>query len=190
MFFSLLPASATLTGSGATSYTWQTPSGPVFSSVAVVSPTANTTYTLLGSNGVCTSSTTISITVIPAPIIPAPVLEHIKQKSDKIVLTNPLPLQEITSPVTVAGYARGNWFFEASFPVVIVNWDGLIIGQGIATADGEWMTQDFVPFTASIEFKNNQYDTNRTGLLILKKDNPSGLSENDDSLEIPIIFTK
>ena len=65
------PASATLTGSGATSYTWQTPSGPVFSSVAVVSPTANTTYTLFGTNGVCTNSTTISITVIPPPIISA-----------------------------------------------------------------------------------------------------------------------
>ncbi|MCW3078235.1 MAG: conserved repeat domain protein [Bacteroidetes bacterium] len=65
------PASATLTGSGATSYTWQTPSGNIVGSTTVVSPTTTTTYTLLGSNGACTGSTTIQITVNPAPVVSA-----------------------------------------------------------------------------------------------------------------------
>src|SRR6185295_9517992 len=65
------PASVTLTGSGATSYTWQTPSGPIIATTIAVSPTVNTTYTLFGMSGACTSSTTIGITVGTPPTISA-----------------------------------------------------------------------------------------------------------------------
>lgn len=107
-------------------------------------------------------------------------------KADKIILDNPRPNQEISSPLKIAGQARGTWFFEASFPVFLVDWDGLIIAQGIATAQDDWMTEDFVPFEATLEFEKPSYKNN--GGLILKKDNPSGLPEYDDALEIPIFF--
>lgn len=103
-----------------------------------------------------------------------------------IRVSTPRPNQIISSPLIIEGEARGNWFFEASFPVVLTNWDGLIIAQGIATAKGDWMTTGFVPFTATLTFKNPTYKNN--GSLILKKDNPSGLPQNDNALEIPIIF--
>lgn len=110
------------------------------------------------------------------------------EKNDLIRLTSPLPGAILTSPVTITGEARGNWFFEASFPVFITDWDGKIIAQGTATAQSDWMTTDFVPFTATLTFTtadiSGQYSDK--GTLILKKDNPSGLSENDDALEIPI----
>lgn len=109
-------------------------------------------------------------------------------KSDKIKLTSPLPGAVIKSPLTVKGEARGSWFFEASFPVILTNWDGLIIAEGIATAEGDWMTTEFVPFTARLEFKIPEYKNN--GFLILKKDNPSGLPEYDDALEIPVLFSR
>ena len=92
----------------------------------------------------------------------------------------------------LTGQARGYWYFEASFPIVLTNWDGLIIAEGYATADGDWMTEEFVPFTASLEFTNpyeeGQPDFMKRGSLILQKDNPSGLPENDNALEIPIYF--
>ena len=92
----------------------------------------------------------------------------------------------IESPLEISGEARGTWFFEGSFPVILTNWDGLIIAETYATAEGEWMTEDFVPFTATIEFeKPDLYDR---GSLILQKDNPSGLSEFDDAYEIQIKF--
>ena len=103
-----------------------------------------------------------------------------------IRVSTPRPNQIISSPLIIEGEARGNWFFEASFPVVLTDWDGLIIAQGVATAKGDWMTTDFVPFTATLTFKNPTYKNN--GALILKKDNPSGLPQNDNALEIPIIF--
>ncbi len=113
-------------------------------------------------------------------------------KSDLIVLDEPLAGGSVTSPLVISGRARGSWFFEASFPISIVDWDGRIIAEHYATAEGEWMTTDFVPFTATIEFESpagTESFMNR-GSLILKKDNPSGLPEHDDALEIPIYFAQ
>ena len=106
-----------------------------------------------------------------------------------IRVTAPLAGVTITSPVTVIGKARGSWFFEASFPIVVVDWDGKIIGEGHAQAESSWMTTDFVPFTATISFTPDTTVSTR-GALILRKDNPSGLFTNDAALEIPIVFQK
>jgi hypothetical protein len=107
-----------------------------------------------------------------------------KGQANIIELVHPLPGQKVSSPLTVTGRARGTWFFEGSFPVILANWDGLIISQVPAQAQGEWMTEEFVPFSATLTFDQQQvYDR---GSLILKKDNPSGLPEYDDALEIPV----
>lgn len=114
------------------------------------------------------------------------------EKQDLIRLTSPQPTAVVESPLTITGEARGYWFFEASFPVVITDWDGRIIAEHFAQAQGDWMTEEFVPFTAEINFESpyseGDPDFMRNGTLILQKDNPSGLPENDDALEIPIIF--
>lgn len=109
-------------------------------------------------------------------------------KADLIRIDSPRPNQIISSPVIIKGQARGNWFFEASFPVVLTNWDGLIIAQGIATAQSDWMTADFVPFVATLTFTVDKNTYNNKGTLILRKDNPSGLPEHDDTLEIPVVL--
>jgi len=112
------------------------------------------------------------------------------EKANIIRLDSPRPNQIIQSPLLIKGQARGNWFFEASFPVFLVNWDGLIIAQGIAQAKSDWMTTDFVPFEATIAFVVDKDVYSTRGSLILKKDNPSGLPEHDDAMEIPIVFQK
>jgi hypothetical protein len=104
-----------------------------------------------------------------------------------IILDYPQPEQNISSPLKLTGRARGTWFFEASFPVILTNWDGLIIAETHATALSDWMTEDFVEFEATIDFENDNTVSNR-GSLILQKDNPSGLPENDDALEITVFF--
>jgi hypothetical protein len=114
------------------------------------------------------------------------VLESETEVNENIHLSNPIANTIITSPLVIKGEARGTWFFEASFPVILTNWDGLIIAEGIATAEGEWMTTDFVPFIATLNFTKPDYGNN--GFLILKKDNPSGLPEHDDALEIQVKF--
>ena len=111
---------------------------------------------------------------------------NVSDKSNLIRLLSPLPNQSVTSPLVITGEARGNWFFEASFPVFLTDWDGRIIAQGIATAKSEWMTTEFVPFEATLTFSVDKAAYSNRGTLILKKDNPSGLPEHDDALEIPL----
>jgi hypothetical protein len=94
----------------------------------------------------------------------------------------------ISNPVKLSGKARGTWYFEASFPIDVVDWDGRIIGQGVAQANGDWMTEDFVPFTASIKFENATSTYSKKATLVLKKDNPSGDRERDASLEVPVVL--
>ncbi len=104
-----------------------------------------------------------------------------------VKLTSPTDGQEIQSPLTVEGEASGSWFFEGDFPVILTDWDGRIIAQGIATAEGDWMTENYVPFKATLEFTPDTTVSNR-GSLILKKDNPSGLPQYDDAFEITVFF--
>ena len=105
--------------------------------------------------------------------------------SDLIRVTQPQPNASITSPVIIEGRARGNWFFEASFPVRIVDANGRTLGSGAAQAQGNWMTTEFVPFRIVLDYS---VPTTTRGTLILEKDNPSGLRENARELRIPIVF--
>lgn len=114
------------------------------------------------------------------------VIAGVTDMDDMIRVSSPAINSKIKSPLVIKGEARGNWFFEASFPVILTNWDGLIIAEGYATAEGEWMTTDFVPFTSTITFTKPSYG--ERGFLILKKDNPSGLPEHDAAIEIPVFF--
>lgn len=107
------------------------------------------------------------------------------EKTDLIRTNNPRPNQKITSPLLVTGEARGYWFFEASFPVEIYDSNNNLLGIGVAQAQGEWMTTDFVSFSVTLQFSTSPTPT---GTLILKRDNPSGLPENDDQLIIPVLF--
>jgi len=107
------------------------------------------------------------------------------EKRDLIVLESVQPNEKITSPITLKGRARGYWYFEASFPVEVLDGNGNKIGQGLATAQDEWMTEDFVPFEAPVTFTT---PTTANGTLVLHKDNPSGLPEHDDKLLIPVTF--
>lgn len=111
------------------------------------------------------------------------------EKTDLIRINTPRPNQIVSSPLVITGEARGNWFFEASFLVFLTDWDGRIIAQGIAQAKGDWMTTNFVPFEAVLTFTVDKDVYSNKGSLILKKDNPSGLPQNDDALEIPILIT-
>jgi hypothetical protein len=106
--------------------------------------------------------------------------------SDLIRVNSPRPGDAIQNPLRITGEARGTWYFEASFPVVLVNWDGLTIAEGHAEALGEWMTESFVPFVSTLHFTLATSTPSNRATLILKKDNPSGLPENDKSFEIPV----
>ncbi len=106
--------------------------------------------------------------------------------NDLIKVNQPKPNATITSPCQIDGQARGYWFFEATFPIILTDDQGNILATNHATAQNDWMTTEFVPFSGEIIF-TKPTSTNQ-GQLILKKDNPSGLSEYDDQIVIPVTF--
>lgn len=106
--------------------------------------------------------------------------------SPLIEIAEPYPNTTTSNPITLSGTARGYWFFEANAPVVVANWDGLIIGEGYITADDEWMTEDFVPFSGTVSYTLPADSYSASGTVIFKRSNPSDLPENDAAVEIPV----
>lgn len=121
--------------------------------------------------------------------------EELPREEDKITYTNasediitvesPLPGSVTGKEFLIVGEARGNWYFEASFPVTILDKDGNKLVETHAEAQSEWMTTNFVNYRADIVVPE-AYIGEAT--VVLHKDNPSGLSENDASVSYPIVI--
>lgn len=109
---------------------------------------------------------------------------QVTEKQNLIKVTTSLA-GALTSPLEITGEARGTWYFEASFPVRIYDANNVLLGFGIAQAQGDWMTENFVPFKATLSFT---HPATEKGFLVLEKDNPSGLPEHADELRIPVHF--
>ncbi len=103
----------------------------------------------------------------------------------EVVIDTPAEGALVTSPLTVSGKARGNWFFEANLPATLKDANGKILVQKGMTATSDWMTTDFVPFTGTLEFAPPETEM---GSLVISKDNPSGDPANDSSVAIPVRF--
>jgi len=107
--------------------------------------------------------------------------------SNEIVVSQPQANAIISGTIQVMGQARGQWFFEAVFPVQLINENEELISQTQAHAQEDWTTENFVPFEAQIEVPAG-FSGNAT--LILRRDNPSGLPEYDRELRIPVKIIK
>ncbi len=110
-------------------------------------------------------------------------ISAILEKDNVIRVLSPLPNATVSSPLVVSGMARGVWFFEGSFPIELSFGTGTTPVIAIATAGAPWMTEEFVPFTATLVFDDA---VKRGAVITFKKDNPSGLTEYDDSLSFSL----
>jgi len=131
---------------------------------------------LNGNNNVISTTTSNNIPVTPG-----------QSGEGMIKITVPAPNQFVASPLRVAGEAKGGWYFEASAPVKILDANGKTLGEGFVTAQGEWMTENFVPFEGTLKFTT---PTTSTGTLVFSNDNPSGLPENEKTFAIPVKFVQ
>jgi hypothetical protein len=103
-----------------------------------------------------------------------------------IVIDNIKDNQTVSNPIKISGKARGNWYFEATFPVELVDTDGNILASSTARAQSDWATTTFVNFVVTLDYVKST-STNRA-LIVLSKDNPSGNPEFDQSIFIPVIL--
>lgn len=108
-------------------------------------------------------------------------MQWVNANRDAVRLDTPKPEDTVARTFTAKGSAVG-WYFEASFPIRVTDDTGVQIGQGIAQAQGEWMTTEHVPFVAQVEV--GQYKG--PAWLVMMRDNASGLPEKDASVSIPI----
>lgn len=104
---------------------------------------------------------------------------------DKVKVTTPLMNALIDSPLKVSGEARGSWYFEAVFPIRLLDGNGDEIAKTQGRATAEWTTGNYVPFEATLTFTP---PSTETGTLVIEKDNPSGLPQNAESFKIPVRF--
>ncbi|MBP6869065.1 MAG: Gmad2 immunoglobulin-like domain-containing protein [Candidatus Pacebacteria bacterium] len=109
-------------------------------------------------------------------------ITYTNASADLLVIENPTPDSVTGKEFTVTGMARGFWFFEASFPIQVLDSNGKALVTVVAQAQEEWMTEKFVPFKATVLIPST-YTGKAT--LVLMRDNPSGLPENDASVSIP-----
>ncbi|HTK39428.1 MAG TPA: Gmad2 immunoglobulin-like domain-containing protein [Patescibacteria group bacterium] len=104
------------------------------------------------------------------------------RKKATLIIFTPTKNAQIMSPLVVMGFVPGNWSFEGSFPIKLLDETQTVIAQTTAKVVGDWMSEKPVAFYASLTFSNHQGD----GTLVLENDNPSGLSSNSDSVSLPI----
>lgn len=122
-------------------------------------------------------------TTVPLHTPPAPTTAYANASSDVVVVELPFPGAVTGKTFSVIGEARGYWFFEASFPIEVRGADGALLTTVVAQAQSDWMTEDFVPFTAQVTVPESYMGP---ATVVLKKDNPSGLPKNDASVSFPI----
>jgi hypothetical protein len=144
-----------------------------------VAPTATSTETGSINNPVPTSS----VVDVPGPS-PDAILYAYKSVKGRTVNAYLAPNSTVISPLTVTGNVPAGWAFEASFPAQLLDANGKLIGQGIARVPN-WMSTTTAWYAVSVSFSK---PTTSTGTLVFKRDNASGLPENDDQVRIPVKF--
>lgn len=106
---------------------------------------------------------------------------------DGIRIEEPATHGVITSPLRLAGMARGPWYFEATFPVKLLDAEGNLVGQSFVQATRDWMTTDFVPFAGTLIFEAPRASR---GVIVFEKANASGLPEHAGELRVPVRFRR
>src|SRR3989339_34426 len=114
-----------------------------------------------------------------------PITSTNNQYANDIVVDIPHTNQEISSPFTITGKARGTWYFEGSFPIQLFDNQGNKLADSYAMSQGEWMTTEFVPFTSTLTFDIGEATS---GILVIKNDNPSDNRTLDKEIRIPLLF--
>jgi len=102
-----------------------------------------------------------------------------------VVVTSPQPNQTVTNPIALTGKAKGFWFFEATAPVKLFDDKENQIAESHIQAQGDWMTNHYVPFTGTLNYSVN---ATTSGTLLFQNDNPSGLPQNQKEFRVPIVI--
>lgn len=107
-------------------------------------------------------------------------IEKFQQSKEKpaIVLKNLKEGDYISSPLVIKGEAKGTWFSEGSFSVILTDGDGLIISETQTTVNSNWLTDDYVNFEAYLEFESPEVFNTNGHLIFHNANNAETLEES------------
>jgi len=113
------------------------------------------------------------------------VLYKTSEKGVKLYIDDVKENATVVIGTQLTGKITGGWFFEGEFPVRILNEDLEILGTLTASATQEWTTSELVPFKLNLD---SDIEETTNVVLRFEKSNPSGLKENDDYIDFPIVL--
>lgn len=112
--------------------------------------------------------------------------KYTSNKGVELIINSPIKNESVTSPFVVMGQVPGSWSFEGSFQIELLDKNGKRLEAKTVQLIGEWTTEEFVLFDATLKYSGYSGDAT----VILHKDNPSGLTENDDSVSIDVVLSQ
>jgi hypothetical protein len=101
----------------------------------------------------------------------------------QLKVETPTPHARLTSPFKVSGQAPGFWYFEAIFPIALVDENGKLLAEAPGQAVDNWMTVQPVRFETEVKFTVTE---ETRAWLVFTKDNQSGEAVNDGEVRIPV----
>lgn len=87
--------------------------------------------------------------------------------------------ERLSCPAIIEGEISGTWYSEGEFSIEVLQ-EGQVVEQLRAEAQGNWMTEDPVPFTSTFECEEYPGEIE----LSFQQGNPSGLAENEDQVVV------
>jgi hypothetical protein len=105
--------------------------------------------------------------------------------SSVVVVTSPLPHATVDVSFVVEGRAPVGWFSESVFPIQVRDENNNVIARATAHGPTAWKKSTALSWSATVTVLG-PYTGPAT--LILLRNNPSGLPENDDAVTIPIVI--
>lgn len=132
-----------------------------------------------------TSPDEVSVTPSPS-VTPTPEVSSLDTQRG-ITVISVKENQIVSSPLKISGFVSGNeWApFEAQAGTVeLVDENGTRLAFGLLTTPGDWMQLPSY-FETTLRFSSGYA---KTGTLIFRNDNPSGLPENKREYRLPVQF--
>lgn len=104
---------------------------------------------------------------------------------DDLISFSIVPGVHVHGILSYRGALKGGYFFEGNLPVNILDANKKVLKQSNAVAKTDWMTVEPVDFEGNIDFTGL---TPGPAYFEIHNDNPSGLSENDKNILVPIVI--
>ncbi|HEX8923280.1 MAG TPA: hypothetical protein VF828_00920 [Patescibacteria group bacterium] len=135
---------------------------------------------------VVTPTTTPPQTISSVPTeTPSPTATPIP---DPVVVDNLTSGSYLAPSVVLTGTVQSGWMFEGSMPVELYDSADkkIISSPAKEITPGSWSSGNPVQFSLTLKFSTQA----KSGYLLFKSDNPSGLADNQKSFRFPVSFVK